>query len=263
MKQTKEELNKTISSLKEQIKRLENQQSAKVVNALGGGVKVEFLSHMSHELRTPVNLLLNAVDMLREDYIKDPDDYAKEILSILDNAGSRIHRTIDLFVHLIELHTGSYRSEKSHFNLFEDIKHTLYSQFKSLANNKDIGFYWVEEGNKHLVETDAYAVTQIFIQLIDNAIKFTNFGKVEITVKNEKGLHLLSVADTGVGMNEDFLPKIFDPFLQEDSGYARMFEGNGLGLTIAKLFADIINADILVESEKGIGSTFTVTFDNN
>jgi signal transduction histidine kinase len=259
MKSSAEDLNKTINNLNKRISELEKQLKVKSDGVLKQGLQFEFLSQITHELRTPVNILLNAVDMLRENYLPDPDDYAKEILSILNNAGKRIHRTTDVFVHLLELQTGNYNSAISHIDLYEDIKTALFSQFNEQAKEKDIGFYWKEIGKKHTVETDAYAITEIFIQLIDNAVKFTNFGKVEINVINKNNKHSITVEDTGVGINEEFIPNLFKPFLQEDSGYARRFEGSGLGLTIAKQFADMIHATIEVESEKGVGSKFTIT----
>lgn len=260
MKPTKEELHKTINSLKERIAVLEEQVKNEPENVLKDGLQIEFLSQMSHELRTPVNIMLNAVDMLKEDYIKNPDDYAKEILNILNSAGRRIHRTIDLFANLVQLNTGRYSSDGSYFNLYRDLKDNLFTQMKADAREKDIGFYWTEEGKNHLIETDAYAATQIFMQIVDNAIKFTNIGKVEVLVKNDDGKHSFVVEDTGIGIKEEFIPHVFDAFVQEDTGYSRRFEGNGLGLTIAKQFADRINAKIKVESEKGVGSKFTVTF---
>ena len=108
---------------------------------------------------------------------------------------------------------------------------------------------------------DEYSIMQIFANLIDNAIKYTKKGKVEILLtKNKSGNVMVEVKDTGIGMSKEFLPKIFEPFVQEEQGYSRSYEGNGLGLALTKRYCEINNAVIEVESEKNVGSTFRVIF---
>ena len=92
----------------------------------------------------------------------------------------------------------------------------------------------------------------------ENAVKFTNFGKVEVEITSDKKYQVVKVSDTGIGIAERFIPFVYEPFSQEDRGYARRFEGNGLGLTLVKKYCELISADIQVESEKGIGTTITI-----
>ena len=97
--------------------------------------------------------------------------------------------------------------------------------------------------------------------MIDNAIKYTKKGKIEILLsKNTVGNNVVEIKDTGIGISEEFQAKLFEPFVQEDQGFKRNFEGNGLGLALVKNYCDINKAVIEVESEKNVGSTFRVTF---
>jgi signal transduction histidine kinase len=97
--------------------------------------------------------------------------------------------------------------------------------------------------------------------LIDNAIKYTKKGKVEIVLgKNKTGNIIVEVKDTGIGISKEFLSRIFEPFAQEEQGYNRSFEGNGLGLALVKNYCNINNVLIEVESEKSLGSTFRIYF---
>jgi signal transduction histidine kinase len=101
----------------------------------------------------------------------------------------------------------------------------------------------------------------VFQNLIDNAIKFTLEGHIEVKVyKDEYNKFCVSVKDTGIGISEKYIGKIFLPFSQEESGYSRKFEGNGLGLALVKNYLKLINAEIRVDSTKGVGSNFLVKF---
>ncbi|KAB2840872.1 MAG: GHKL domain-containing protein [Melioribacteraceae bacterium] len=115
------------------------------------------------------------------------------------------------------------------------------------------------ESENTFLYTDEYAVNQIFANLIDNAIKYTEKGKVEITLREEGNNHYsIKVSDTGIGISNEYIDKLFEPFSQEEQGYTRRFEGNGLGMALVKKYCDLIDAEISVESEKNIGTTFTV-----
>jgi signal transduction histidine kinase len=113
------------------------------------------------------------------------------------------------------------------------------------------------------IKTDEHLITEIFQNLIDNAVKYTNEGKVEIKVyENERKQICVDVSDTGIGIAKDFLPKLFQPFTQEETGYSRKYEGNGLGLALVKKYSDMIGSELIVKSEKNKGSIFTVIFNN-
>lgn len=111
------------------------------------------------------------------------------------------------------------------------------------------------------IMADEYSFTQIFENLINNSIKYTHKGNICIKIyEDEREKINIAVKDTGIGISEDYLEKIFTPFSQEDVGQKREFEGNGLGLALVKKYVELNKANIKVESAKGVGSTFTVTF---
>jgi signal transduction histidine kinase len=111
------------------------------------------------------------------------------------------------------------------------------------------------------VKADEYSVNQIFDNLINNAVKYTKEGEVKVKVDSfQNGQVVVDVSDTGIGISEEFLPNLFQPFIQEEQGYTRKYEGNGLGLALVKRYCDMNNAEIQVFSRKGEGTTFRVIF---
>ena len=112
-----------------------------------------------------------------------------------------------------------------------------------------------------MVTADSYMLTQIIKHLIENAIKYTNSGKIKFELyKDFEGLICLSVKDTGIGISQEYLEDLFNPFTQEEIGYTRKFEGNGLGLAIVKKYADKNNIGVVVKSKKSMGTEFTLVF---
>jgi len=110
-----------------------------------------------------------------------------------------------------------------------------------------------------ILNTDEYAAYQMFANLIDNAIKYTKKGFVNISISNHvENSVVVRISDTGIGISKEYLPNIFVPFSQEERGYSRRFDGNGLGLALVKKYSEIIGATIKVESEKGKGTTFSI-----
>jgi len=138
----------------------------------------------------------------------------------------------------------------------------LITEYKKTAKKKNI-LLSLESGqiDTELV-ADSYTVNQIFTQLIDNAIKYTEEGEVVIkTLRNESDQLVIEVKDTGIGIEESYLPDLFKPFSQEEMGYTRKFDGNGIGMALVKTYCKLNNATIEVESKKGLGSIFRVTFE--
>lgn len=136
------------------------------------------------------------------------------------------------------------------------------NEFKSLSDDKGLELKFKQSADESFIVADRYTVNQIFQNLINNAIKYTLKGYVEVFVRNENDNKVrVEIRDSGIGMSDEYLKKIFTPFSQEDVGYKREFEGNGLGLALVKKYVELNKAEIEVESEKSIGSVFSVTFD--
>jgi signal transduction histidine kinase len=181
--------------------------------------------------------------------------------NIIESAGQRITRTIDLILNMSEIQTGTYEYIPRKIDIYKDILATLKCEFKGIADSKGIKFEIISKTDNAIKVIDSYTVMQIFANLIDNAFKYTNKGKVQVVIKKDKSGNLVvSVKDTGIGMSAKYIPKLFRPFSQEEQGYTRKFEGNGLGLALVKNYCDLNNAAISVKSKKNVGTTFKITF---
>ena len=226
-------------------------------------VKSEFLAQMSHEIRTPINAIVSFSGLLKDELQDMVSEDMKTSFSLIDRAGQRIIRTVDLLLNLSEIHTGSYQCILKQINLYEDILAPAIVNYKYHAEAKNLDMVVNIETEDTVVTADTYSIEQIFKNLIDNAIKYTKEGKIEITVsKPDKHLQV-KISDTGVGISKEYLPKLFEPFSQEESGYTRSFEGNGIGLAIVREYCKMNNITIEVESEKGKGTTFLLVFEED
>lgn len=226
-------------------------------------LKSEFLSQMSHEIRTPINVILNFSSLLKEEVSDYLDKESLKEFDIINSAGRRIIRTIDLILNMSEIQAGTYEPIMKEINFCEDILESLIKEYLHSADIKGIKLSVEKKCYDCSIAADDYSVTQIFANLIDNAIKYTNEGEVKVIVESEGDGLRVKVADTGIGISEEYLPDLFKPFTQEDEGYSRKYEGNGLGLALVKNYCKINNAEISVESEKNVGTTFTVKFPLN
>lgn len=222
-------------------------------------LKTAFLAQMSHEIRTPLNVILAAMNLIQDD-LDDSDPDTKTILESVSSAGKRLQRTIDLILNISAVQSGSYEPEMTDINLDKELR-TLIEEFKTMENEKGLTISYIKKTKHNVIHADHYSTVQIFQNLISNAVKYTLKGKVEVILDDwdENKLQVI-VKDTGIGISKDYISKLFSPFSQEDVGHKREFEGNGLGLALVKKYVEINNADILVESEKNKGSTFTVIF---
>ncbi|WP_041355692.1 PAS domain S-box protein [Melioribacter roseus] len=224
-------------------------------------IKTEFLSQMSHEIRTPINVIIGNLSLIREDLCNQIDATACELFDGIDLSVKRIMRTIDLILNMSEIQTNSYKPIFRTIDLKTDILNKIIEEFKTQAKNKNLGLYLdcLVEDTKLI--GDEYSITQIFANLMDNAIKYTHKGKIDIIIdRNYEGELTAQVRDTGIGMSREFIADIFKPFTQEERGYTRTYEGNGLGLALVKRYCEINNISIEVESEKGKGSLFRLVF---
>ncbi len=223
-------------------------------------VKTEFLAQMSHEIRTPLNIILNYNSLIKfevENYIEEE---LKLAFSSVDRASKRLVRTIDLILNMAEVQSKSYHVKFKKLDIYDTILGVFF-EFESLAKDKGISLIHKKSTDQTEIFADEYTITQIFQNLVDNALKYTIKGSVEVIVYSKyPNIICIDVKDTGIGISEEYLPRLFLPFSQEDTGYTRRFEGNGLGLALVKNYVELNNGTIEVKSEKGMGTTFTVIF---
>ncbi len=223
-------------------------------------LKAEFLTLISHEIRTPINALLSFGGMIRYELGDKIEEDMKFAFTSMENAGKRIIRTIDLILNMSELHTGTYDYSPKEIDIL-GLLAGVYLESKSAAERKGLELEFEDNLKNETVYKDEYSLKQIFLNLVDNAIKFTDRGKVVIrTNKSSDNRVVVSVSDTGIGISEKSIRNIFLPFSQEDGGYTRKYEGNGLGLSLVKQYVELNKGELFIDSEKGKGSTFTVKF---
>ncbi len=224
-------------------------------------VKTEFLEQMSHEIRTPINIILGFNSFIKEELKKNITEELSESFYSIESASKRIMRTVDMILNMSEIQTGSVTASHKILDLSEEVLSTLYMEYKNQAERKNLSFIYRVETDDSKVLADDYLATHIFTNLIDNAVKYTDKGKIEIVInRNKQNKLYVEVKDTGIGISEEFIPKLFDAFTQEEHGYSRKYEGNGLGLALVKKYCELNNAKIEVESAKGVGSIFRVIF---
>lgn len=222
-------------------------------------LKSAFLAQMSHEIRTPLNVILTATPMLAED-LSTGDEDINILLESVSSAGKRLQRTIDMILNLSSVQSGNYMTQFEVVNLGEDLKR-LVDEMKSLAMEKNLELTFTNNVYDPVIKADKYTVNQIFQNLLGNAIKYTQAGKIEVQITNHTpGKINVEVKDTGIGMSKEYMAKLFTPFSQEDMGYKREFEGNGLGLALVKKYVELNRAEIFVSSQKKKGTIFKVVF---
>jgi PAS domain S-box-containing protein len=227
-------------------------------------LKAEFLATMSHEIRTPLNVILNMVSLLKHesDFIESSE--TNHSIRIIEEEGERIQRTINLILEMSQLQTGTYEKEVDELDLLDDVFKGIYKNYREKAGRKNIEFTLTNKLSNTKIVADKYGLNQIFNQLIDNALKYTFTGKIEtLLYLNEQSQITIEVADTGIGINEGYIPYLFAVFSQEDNSYSRLFEGTGLGLAIVKKHCELNNAVIEVESKKNEGTRFRIKFTEN
>ncbi len=222
-------------------------------------LKSEFLAQMSHEIRSPVNIIMSYATLVKDELSNNADEDIRSCFNAIDNGGKRLIRTIDLILNMADIQSGKYETFMEHTDLENDILQNLISEYSNAVKEKGLKIVFQNELGYKKILVDRYTISQIFSNLIDNAIKYTNEGEISVKIKEENDLIKVIVSDTGIGISKEYIPHIFDPFSQEDHGYTRRFEGTGLGLSLVKKYCDLNGAEIGLESIKGKGTVFTVS----
>ena len=224
-------------------------------------LKTEFLAQMSHEIRTPLNNILTYTSVLKEEFEEKLPEGLESAFKVIDTSAQRLIRTIELILSLSRIQTGNFETTFEHLDLDSDIIEDISLEFYSRAKEKNISLVYENRAEYSQIVCDKYSTGQIFVNLIDNAIKYSKKGEIKISMYNKENNKLcVEVKDSGIGISEKYLPDLFNPFSQEDMGITRHFEGTGLGLALVKKYVELNGADIEVTSKKGEGTKFTVTF---
>ncbi len=215
-------------------------------------LKDEFLANTSHELRTPLTGILGCSAILREEVTGDQ----REFVEMIDENGERLLNTLDSLLDLARLRAGLMEMEFSEIDVAEKAR-AIVSAYQPIADGKGIDVLVTSDGDVAGLYDD-HCLESTLDHLVGNAVKFTNKGRVIVHVARENSDIVIEVEDTGVGIDEKFMPYLFDEFKQESTGLTRSHEGNGLGLAVTARIVELMGGEIDVRSEKGLGSTFTV-----
>jgi signal transduction histidine kinase len=220
--------------------------------------KSQFLANMSHELRTPLNAILGYTELMADGAYGEPSEKMVGILQRLEANGRHLLGLINDVLDLSKIEAGQLELELSDYSI-QDIAQIVRSTLEPLATDKKLGFKLELAPKLPSGRGDGRRLTQVLINLVGNAIKFTDAGEVAIKAEAGNGLFHVSVHDTGPGISATDQAKLFQEFQQADNAITRKKGGTGLGLAISKRFIEMHGGKIWVESQVGQGSTFAFT----
>jgi PAS domain S-box-containing protein len=220
-------------------------------------LKSDFLAQMSHEIRTPINTIMNYTSLLKMEFENEVSEINAGSFTSIENAAHRLLRTIDLVLNISDLEAGTYDPNFEKNDLIEHIIIPVVNEFKQAAINKNLSLKFLEgKIDGAITVIDNYTVYQTIVNLVDNAIKYTETGEIIVSLESKDENYIIKIKDTGLGISKEYIPNLFDKFSQEETGYTRRYEGSGLGLALVKNYSKINGINISVESEKGIGTSF-------
>jgi GAF domain-containing protein len=220
--------------------------------------KSQFLANMSHELRTPLNAILGYTELMADGAYGEPSEKMSGILKRLEANGKHLLGLINDVLDLSKIEAGQLVLELSDYSI-QDIAQTVRSTLEPLAADKKLGFKVEVAPQLPPGHGDGRRLTQVLINLVGNAIKFTDAGEIAIKAEAHNGSFHVSVRDTGPGISSADQAKLFQEFQQADNAITRKKGGTGLGLAISKRIIEMHGGKIWVESQPGQGSTFTFT----
>ena len=217
--------------------------------------KSEFLAMMSHELRTPLNAVIGLIDTLKSTQL---DEEQQSILLNMSTSSELLLAIISDVLDFSKIESGSFSLAPQWSDIRDAVTFVLSEQ-KKTADNKGLELTstsYIPEGELHY--TDPTRLIQILFNLIGNAIKFTEYGHVHVSIDYQQSSFDITVEDTGIGISSQQISSLFSPFVQADSTITRRFGGTGLGLAITKRLVELMGGRISVESKLGKGSKFKV-----
>ena len=220
--------------------------------------KSQFLANMSHELRTPLNAILGYNELIVDGIYGTPSEKMQAVLKRIESNGRHLLGLINAVLDLSKIEAGQFTLDLADYSL-QNVAQTVYNAVEPLALDKKLVFKADVQSDLPLGRGDERRLTQVLLNLVGNAIKFTDAGEVVIKAGASDGTFNLAVRDTGPGISAADQAKLFQEFQQADNSKTRKKEGTGLGLAISKRIIEMHGGRIWIESQVGQGSTFFVT----
>ena len=217
-------------------------------------LKDDFLANTSHELRTPLTAILGFADVLQEELEGELHSFA----TMIKRGGERLLDTVNALLDMARLQADVIDVEPTDLDVIDEARGVVRA-LEPLAKEKGLFLKVLPEASALRARMDQSSLERILVNLVGNAIKFTQEGGVTILIDASEEEVFLTIRDTGIGIHDEFLPDIFEEFNQQSTGYGRSHEGNGLGLAITRRIVQMLGGDIEVESRVGGGTTFQVT----
>lgn len=265
-KRVEEELKKYREHLEELVKERTNElekktkelQEANIHLQEADRLKSVFLASMSHELRTPLNSIIGFTGIILMGMVGEISEEQKTQLTMVKNSANHLLSLINDLLDISKIEAGKVELSREKFQL-DDVVREVVETFSPAVNEKGLALLTeVPEGIT--LFSDRRRIKQVLMNLVSNAVKFTDQGSVKLSARVLEGEFLeMSVADTGIGMQKESMNKLFEPFQQLDMSLTKKYEGTGLGLYLCKKLAALLGGDISVESEYEAGSQFTFT----
>ena len=223
--------------------------------------KTAFLANMSHEIRTPLGVILGLADIL-----KDPNlswNEHSRYLETIEKTGKNLTQIINDILDVSKVEIGFVNIEKNQFNLSEFIEDLHNMMAVRAEQNRNKLIFKAEGLAPEKIFTDRSRLRQILVNLINNAIKFTDSGSISVSYGGSDSKLYFRVSDTGLGIPEEFKEQVFDPYFQVEESAKKAQEGAGLGLALSKKLARALGGDVLIEkTAPGLGTTFLITVQN-
>jgi signal transduction histidine kinase len=264
LRQLYEDAQRTAEKLRESEERsrllVEEAKEARDAALEASRLKSAFVANVTHEIHTPLNIILGYADLMAERLTELCDPRANDYAEPVRRAGKRLLDTVASILEISKIESGAYRIDSKPIVLGEFIERLL-GEFRILAAKKSLALNAEIDEPRAVVTFDEGCLSNVLTNLLQNAIKFTERGEVAVRLwRDARAALCLEVRDTGVGIDANYLPHVFEAFSQENPGLTRRFQGVGLGLSLVRKYLELNGAEIAVASEKNRGSTFTIRF---
>jgi len=220
-------------------------------------MKSVFLSTMSHEVRTPLNVILGYIEILQMSMEQDITDEQKEFICLINEGSTRLIRLMDDILDISRIEAGKIAFQEEVL-IGDYVVKQAVSEISGAARQKNMQVIEKYNCPKTKIYADAVRLQQVLVNILGNAVKFTDRGSITITTSKSANEFRVDIQDTGIGIGDSFKPQLFTLFKQAEEGFSRSYEGLGLGLAISQRLIQAMEGHIEVESKPNHGSKFTI-----